>query len=218
MQEVMGKDSPEFKAILRDFSQEKTPLENSLDRYFLIQERAFDRRNPQFKGRSPQSVPAGMAGMMIPTATGMDPAEGFMGTLNQQAATLGGPAINPREIDAMIAESMAPASPAPDKEYYSAMEPEFEPMIQKVKTKTSTTKSAKTQKPLSVEKMAEEYTVRPASPAFQQGVQDWSGRGEQMDIDPEILINEMTSSGSPMRRGSFPKRKRKNPGMRTTVE
>lgn len=214
LQRVFGQDSPEFKAIIQDLASDKTPQERELDRFFKQHERAFDKRNPQFiKGRSPQSaIPLSAAGMLIPSEIGADQGNGFMDMLNQQSSVLGGPAVSSEEIAAMMNEFSAPPSPAPEMETYSAMDVEISPKKNGMKSSTRS-KSVPQKKNADVEMIAQEYSAPAASPAFQQGVQNWSRQNPEMDFT-ETLLDELTASGSPVRRGSLPKNKKKNPGLR----
>jgi len=212
LQRVFGQDSPEFKAIIQDLASDKTPQERELDRFFRQHEKGFDRRNPQFKGRSPQSaIPLSAAGMLIPTEIGADQGNGFMDMLNQQASTLGGPAVSSEEIAGMMDEFSAPPSAAPEMETYSAMDVEVTPKKKGMKSSTISKRVPK--KNAEVEMIAQEFSAPPASQNFQQGVQQWSQQNPEMDFT-ESLLDELTASGSPVRRGSLPKRQKKNPGLR----
>lgn len=169
------------------------------------------------------------AGMLYPSSIGKDPGEDFYGMLNQQAANLRGmpgEEINPQEIAAMIASRSAPPSPAPEPEFYSAMVPEESETKTKVKygkprTSSYKSKSTPAKKSYDVDEIAGKYAAPavpqglPASSQFQQGVQQWSGQNPGMDFT-EALLDELTNTGSPMRRGSLPKNKKKNPGLRVS--
>lgn len=155
--------------------------------------------------------------------------------LEQQQGMLGGPVPSSKDIDAMILEQSMTGSPAPEKEYYGAIEPEMGgmPMIQKSSKSSTMSKKTKSKPKVSaVEEVTEEYfpQEQPRAGSAPRGYQSAGGMdafmsspvNAEINIDPETLIEEMTRQKAPNApgyyRGQLPKRMKQGKGMRETWE
>lgn len=149
------------------------------------------------------------AGMTIPSMIGQDPGADFLRMLDQQSMAIGPEPISSEQIAAMLGEFSAPPSPAPEIELFSAMEAEPQGIRRASGGSQKSFKSSSNSKRVPPKDDVEEVSREFSAP---QGRKlppiDVGGPVPEMDFT-EVLLDELTQKGSPMRRGSLPKRVKK---------